>query len=233
MASPPPGSRAPRALPYPRLPPKSEKPGAHAAGLAESGPWATPSPTWSDPAVVRLVLSGERNAFGILVERYEERLLAYAVYMGLGMAEAHDVVQDGFIRAFIHLDQCGDPERFDGWLFTIVSNLCRTALTSRARRDTMPIDLFRNALVDDTPGPDEVALAQVRRARVRQALEAVPTDQREALVLRYLQGFSVRAIAGVAGASESAVKMRLKRGRETLRRAFGPEHTPSPDATSR
>jgi RNA polymerase sigma-70 factor (ECF subfamily) len=97
----------------------------------------------------------------------------------------------------------------------------------------MPIDLFRNALVDDTPGPDEVALAQVRRARVRQALEAVPTDQREALVLRYLQGFSVRAIAGVAGASESAVKMRLKRGRETLRRAFGPEHTPSPDATSR
>lgn len=185
---------------------------------------ATPkaSVEWSDSAVVGLVLSGDRDAFGVLVERYQSQMVAYVRYMGFGELEAHDIVQDGFVRAFRHLRRCGDPDRFDGWLFKIVSNLCRSAGTRRSKHVDEPLDLHRDTLVDDRPGPDEHVVTQALRARVRRALDSTSPDQREALVLMYLQGYSVREIADLTGASESAVKMRLKRGREALRRELGP-----------
>jgi RNA polymerase sigma-70 factor (ECF subfamily) len=172
---------------------------------------------WSDGEVVDRVLSGNRDAFAVLVDRYQDRLLAYVRYMGFGEAEAFDVVQDGFVRAFRHLRRCGDPDRFEGWIFKIVSNLCRTAGRRSARRAAEPLDSHRRTLVSDEPRPDERVEALALEDRVRGALDRVPDDQREALVLMYLQDYSVREIAEMTGASQSAVKMRLKRGRDALK----------------
>ena len=86
----------------------------------------------SDGALVARTLAGERQAFGMLVTRHQDRMLAYARYMGFEDAQARDLVQDAFVRAYRHLRRCGDPERFSGWLFKILSNLCRTA-GSKAR----------------------------------------------------------------------------------------------------
>lgn len=171
----------------------------------------------SDADVVERVLEGDRDAFGVLVDRYQDRLLAYVVYMGFGIAEAHDVVQDGFIRAFRHLRRCGDPERFEGWLFRIVANLCRTAGKRRTTRATEPLHALGSVLEADDPGPEERLETNLVRTRVRRALDAMPDDQREALVLMYLQGHSVQEIAERTDVSVSAVKMRLKRGRDALR----------------
>jgi RNA polymerase sigma-70 factor, ECF subfamily len=171
----------------------------------------------SDGDVVRRVLTGDHDAFGILVDRYQDRLLAYVLYMGFGVAEAYDIVQDGYIRAFRHLRRCGDPDRFEGWLFRIVANLCRTAGKRRTNRATEPLHALGSVLEADGPGPEEQLDASLARARIRRALDAMPDDQREALVLMYLQGYSVQEIAERSGASVSAVKMRLKRGRDALR----------------
>jgi RNA polymerase sigma-70 factor (ECF subfamily) len=176
----------------------------------------------SDGETVRRVLLGDRDAFGILVRRYRDQMVAYVRYMGYGEAEAHDIVQDGFVRAFRHLRRCGDPDRFDGWLFRIVSNLCRSAGARRSKRAVESLDHHGRSLVDDGPGPEERAVAADVRARVRRALGRVPADQREALVLMYLQGYAVRDIARLTGASESAIKMRLKRGREALKLELAP-----------
>ncbi len=176
----------------------------------------------SDGALVAQVLSGHRNAFGTLVDRYQDQMLAYVRHMGFGEAEACDVVQDSFVRAFRHLGRCGDRDRFAGWLFKIVSNLCRTAGSTNARRRTEPLDPHGPTLVSELPGPDEQMEASWTRDRVRTALDTVPPDQREALVLMYLLGHSVTEIEGLTGASRSAVKMRLKRGREALKRELEP-----------
>jgi RNA polymerase sigma-70 factor (ECF subfamily) len=144
-------------------------------------------------------------------------MLAYAKYMGFGDAQARDLVQDAFVRAYRHLRRCGDPERFAGWLFRILSNLCRTAGSKRKRRDMQSLDDVAVSLPSDAPTPDEIAEASWTRVRVREALDSVPADQREALVLMYLQGYSVSEIEEITGASASAVKMRLKRGRDALR----------------
>ncbi len=172
---------------------------------------------WSDGAVVRRVLEGNRDAFGVLVDRYQDQMLAYARYMGFDDAAAYDIVQDGFVRAFRHLRRCGDPERFDGWLFKIVSNVCRTVGKRRSKRVMDSLDDYRETLVSSEPGPHERVEAASLRGRVRRALDVLPDDQREALILMYLQGYSVREIADLTDSSMSAVKMRLKRGRDALK----------------
>lgn len=171
----------------------------------------------SDAAVVARVLAGNRQEFGTLVSRYQDRLLAYIVYMGFSEADAHDLAQDAFVRAFRHLRRCGDPDRFAGWLFRITVNQCRSAGARKARRDMEPLEAYRTTLATDAAGPYEHVVASRTKERVRAALDALPDDQREALVLMYLMDYSVAEIEEVTGASPSAVKMRLKRGRDALR----------------
>lgn len=171
--------------------------------------------THSDQELVAQTRAGNREAFGVLVERYQDPLFRYVRYMGFGEADARDITQDAFVRAYRHLGRCGDPARFHGWLFKIVSNLCRTRGRKAGRRD------FRNlesvTLVDPNPGPEEAAEASRARAVIREALDTLTPEAREAVVLFYLRGRSVREISELTGASLSAVKMRLKRGRASLK----------------
>ncbi len=176
----------------------------------------------SDADVVSRVLSGDREAFGTLVDRHQDKMIAYVRHMGFGPEEALDIVQDGFVRAFKHLRRCGDPERFGGWLFRIVSNLCRTAATRPTRRKTEALEDHANGLRSQRGDPEAHAEEAWTRERVREALQAVPDDQREALVLMYLEGYSVAEIEELTGASSSAVKMRLKRGRDALEHVLAP-----------
>ncbi len=182
-----------------------------------------------DGALVARVLAGDRDAFGALVERYQDRMLAYARYMGFAEPEARDAVQDAFVRAFRHLRRCGDPDRFGGWLFKIVSNVCRTKGGSASRRSTEPLDAHGPSLVAPGALPDEEMEAKWLKEQVRRALDHLAPDQREALVLMYLQGHSVSEIEELTGASSSAVKMRLKRGREALEALLGPLLIEVPD----
>lgn len=176
----------------------------------------------SDSALIAQVLSGHRDAFGTLVERYQDQMLTYVKHMGFGEAEACDLVQDAFVRAFRHLGRCGEPDRLAGWLFKIVSNLCRTAGSRNLRRRSESLEPHRSTLASELPGPDDQMEANLVKERVRVALDTVPSDQREALVLMYLQGHSVKEIEELTGASRSAIKMRLKRGREALKRELEP-----------
>ena len=176
----------------------------------------------SDGTLVARALAGERHAFGLLVTRHQDRMLAYAKYMGFGDAQAQDLVQDAFIRSYRHLRRCGDPDRFSGWLFKILSNLCRTAGSRRARHAVRAMEPLEAGLVSDAPGPDAAAETNQTKEMVRTALDAVPPDQREVLVLMYLQGYSVTEIEELTGASRSAVKMRLLRAREALRAELEP-----------
>lgn len=176
----------------------------------------------SDASILSRVLSGDREAFGILVDRHQDRMMSYARHMGFGPEEAKDIVQDGFVRAYRNLRRCGDPDRFGGWLFRIVSNLCRTAATRTVRRRTDSLEDHAAGLRSALPDPEEATEEAWMRRQVRDALEAVPGDQREALVLMYLEGYSVAEIEELTGASSSAVKMRLKRGRDALERVLAP-----------
>lgn len=167
----------------------------------------------SDAEVIARVLSGDVEAFGVLINRYEGGLLRFATRMLGSRDAAADAVAEGLVRAYRHLASCRDPARFRTWAFRIVANRCKSHL---ARRPVGDISL------DDAPpvAASENADAAFERAdqleRLERALATLTPEKREAFVLKHLDGMSYDEMAAVTGERIPTLKMRVHRAREAL-----------------
>jgi RNA polymerase sigma-70 factor (ECF subfamily) len=170
------------------------------------------SPT--DTEAVRAVLNGRTDAFAVLVRRYQDVLYAHAVRMVGSADDAADLVQRAFVKGFERLARCREPARVGGWLFRILANECRDHLKSRRRTD-VSVDVLP-PLRTDEPGPDDDAREAELRRRVDAALDRLDPDQREAFVLKHVDGRPYDEISALLGVSISALKMRVHRAREGL-----------------
>ena len=169
----------------------------------------------SDAALVERVLAGETDAYAGLVARYRDRLGRYAVRMLGNVADAEEALQDAFVRGYRSLARCTDPDRFGAWLFGILVNRCRTLGKQRARRHSVVVH-------------DEPAIARAfvvhsaDRDATREAIEwavaQISPTNREAFLLKYVEELSYDEMNVITGASISALKMRVARAREDLRR---------------
>jgi RNA polymerase sigma-70 factor (ECF subfamily) len=162
-----------------------------------------------DGACVERVRAGDRDAFAILVRRYQTSLYRHARALGLDYDAGHDAVQDAFVRAYTHLDACRDSERFRTWLFRILRNRCLDHLKD-IRRTHVPLDAV--TLAD----PDEASSIEDADALER-AFRQLPAALREAFLLKHREGCSYEEIAERTGATVSALKMRVHRARDLLR----------------
>ena len=169
----------------------------------------------SDAPLVRRVVDGDIGAYAELVERYRDRLGRYAVRMLGNHADAEEALQDAFVRGFRSLGRCNDPERFGPWMFGILVNRCRTHGAQRARRDRMMIH-DEGAMASASVAHSEDRDAW--REEIQLALERLPDEQREAFLLKHVEELSYDEMHELTGASISALKMRVLRAREELRR---------------
>ena len=157
--------------------------------------------------------------------RFEEQISPHlrsaynlAKWLTRNHEDAEDVVQEAFLRAFSAFEnlRSGDAKP---WLLTIVRNTCLTWL-KRNRNATAMIALEDQ--VEDpsepSPDPEEMLLISINREQVRRALEQLPLEFREVIVLREFEGFSYKEIATTAGVPLGTVMSRLSRAREWLRR---------------
>lgn len=168
----------------------------------------------TDAEVIAMVLDGDTEQFGLLVDRYADAFARYATQMTGSADDAADVIQESLVRAFRSLRRCKDPAAFKGWLFRIVSNQCKTHVAKRRRRPMESLDQATQLpAADDASAHAETA--ETRR-HIRQALYDLPGEQRELLVLRYVEGLSIQEIAVSLAIGMSAVKMRLMRARREL-----------------
>ena len=160
--------------------------------------------------------AGDPHAFRRLVDAYHGRALRFARNMGLAAEDAEEAVQDAFVRVWNALPRFRPGAPFEPWLFRILANRCRSALVRRK--------WWRRAAVADA----EEVLAQLPArwgtegddalyAAVRRALDALPADQREAFLLRHVEGMEYAEMMTVTGAGLSALKMRVKRASDALR----------------
>ncbi|MGH2604550.1 MAG: RNA polymerase sigma factor [Dehalococcoidia bacterium] len=172
----------------------------------------------TDAEIIERVLGGNTEAFGDLVDRYQDEFVAYAKYMTGSEDEAADVIQESLVRAYRSLGRCRDRANFKGWLFRIVSNQCKTHVSRGRRRAEVLSQAAREP--STTEDPHAQAHAAELRRQVHESLQLLPAEQREALVLRYVEGLSVTEMAELLGTSLSAVKMRLLRARNALRERF-------------
>ena len=168
----------------------------------------------SDADAVTAVLAGDVDAYAILVDRYRDAYVRFAIRMLGDRADADDALQSAFVRAFRHLGKCDDPSRFGAWLHRIVVNECRTLGTRRGRRELRFVrgEASLEALGDNRP-PEDVAM----RDEIQRALDQLDADQREAFVLKHVEELSYEEMSALTGLGVSALKMRVKRACERLR----------------
>jgi RNA polymerase sigma-70 factor, ECF subfamily len=168
----------------------------------------------TDEDLVARAVEGDVDAYAALVERYYGSCARIARRMLRHEADAQDVVQNVFFRAFRALDRFDRNRVFRVWLFTILVNQCRTTATSRRRRERRFSDdeLSLQNAVDERPSAaiDESHL-------VATAVDALDPLLREAFVLKYVEELEYTEMAAITGASISALKMRVKRACEALR----------------
>lgn len=166
----------------------------------------------SDGEVVRRVLDGDVELYRLLVERYQEEFGRVARALVGDADTAEDVLQDAFISAYQRLGSCRDPDRFRHWLYRIVANRCHDV--RRARQPTAPVDELPLASRDKT---DAVALDSELARALAQALESLTPEQREAFVLKEVEGRPYSEVAELTGVGIDALKMRVHRARDALR----------------
>ena len=170
----------------------------------------------SDGTVVRRVLDGDVELFRVLVERYREQFGKYAVALVGDSDAAADAMQEAFIRAYRSLGSCRDPDRFRAWFHRILTNQCHDARPKRPNPG--------NLEVLDPPGDDradrEVEQHELGEA-IGAALERLTPEQKEAFVLKHVDGRSYEEMAELTGTGVDALKWRVHRARDSLREMLG------------
>ena len=167
----------------------------------------------SDAVLVAQAIGGSDAAFSALVDRYNDLLYRHAERMVGQADDAEDVVQAAWIKAFRNLRKCRDPERFGAWVFRICANACKDAVKAK-RRGNVPLDSV--AELESDEGDSATRFDQ--RRRLASALARLAPDQREAFLLKHLEGWSYEEMADQLGVRVSALKMRVHRAREDLQR---------------
>jgi RNA polymerase sigma-70 factor (ECF subfamily) len=165
----------------------------------------------ADQAVIDRVLAGDRNAFGVLIQRYSDPLYRHAVGMTGSPDVAEDILQVSFIKAYDHLGEVRG--RFDAWVFRIVANGCKDWLKN-IRRTHLSYE------EDDQPSGYETPEEELDRGELRadldRALAALPASLREAFVMKHVEGRSYEERADLLDTTVGALKMRVHRAREAL-----------------
>jgi RNA polymerase sigma-70 factor (ECF subfamily) len=180
----------------------------------------------SDLSLVRRVQSGDKGAFDVLVRKYQHKLVKLVMRYVRNPAEAEDIAQEAFIKAYRALPQFRGDSAFYTWLYRIAINTAKNAVVSR---DRSPIEynLDRNnteesydmqGRMKDSETPEGLVLTDEIRTTVDAAIQALPEDLREAIVLRELEGLSYEEIAARMDCPVGTVRSRIFRAREAIDR---------------
>lgn len=183
----------------------------------------------TDQQLVERVQAGDRSAFNLLVLKYQHRVLKLVGRFVSDAAEAEDVAQEAFLKAYRALASFRGDSAFYTWLYRIAINTAKNALVSSRRRPVdFDLDLQdpeqydRHARLKDADTPEGVLLTDEIREVLEKAMEQLPEDLRTAIVLRELEGLSYEEIAEAMDCPVGTVRSRIFRAREAIDRKLKP-----------
>ncbi len=177
----------------------------------------------TDEAVVELIRAGEIALYEVLMRRYNRRLYRVAVSILRDDAEAEDVMQDAYVRAYEHLNQFAGTAKFSTWLTKIAIHEALARLRKKERTEDLDLILETNvhimaSVTKATRDPEAQAYDHELRLVLERALNALPATYRSVFVLRAVEGLDVAETAACLDLSLEAVKTRLHRARSLLRK---------------
>jgi RNA polymerase sigma-70 factor (ECF subfamily) len=178
-----------------------------------------------DRADMEKLQAGHDAALNDLMARHATGVFHFLCRMTGNEEDANDLAQETFVRVFKSCKSFRSGEKFSTWLFTIAANLGRNHFRWRSRHPNVSMDVensetgqtLASTLPANSPAPSEAALAIERAEAVRRAVQALPEDLREAIVLCEWEEHSIAEAARILEATPKAVESRLYRARGILR----------------
>lgn len=175
----------------------------------------------SDEDIVARVLLGEAAMFELIMRRYNQRLYRVARSILCDDAEAEDVMQDAYVRAYEHLRQYSGEAKFSTWLTKIA---VYEALARKKRRSkTEELDAmhdWESHTKQNERNPEQNVLARELRAAIENAMQRLPDSYRTVFVLREIEGMSTAEVAECLGITEPNAKVRVHRAKILLRKSL-------------
>jgi len=170
-----------------------------------------------DELLVLQCQQGSAQAFAKLVDRWQERLLRHACRLIHDEDAAWDIVQETWIAIINGLHRLDDVAAFPAWAFRIMTNKCGDWQRKQHRRRKV-----RGELADrSTHSRQATGATQMRSGTLKEGMKALSPEQRAAVALYYLEGFSIAEVAEIQSVPEGTVKSRLHHARNFLRRYLG------------
>ena len=179
----------------------------------------TAAPTDLDYALLRRVAKGDQAALAEIIRRHQGRLYQVAYRLLRDPLEAEDALQEVFLKVYEHAHRFEPKATVSAWLHRITANHCLNLLRRRHPHDSLDED-DAPLVPDDGATPLEALEEQDLHRRLEQLLDALPENQRRALVLKRFAGLSYQEIAAEMGLSSQAVDGLLKRARQSLKQAL-------------
>jgi len=172
-----------------------------------------------DAELVRRIRGGETALFELVMRRYNQRLFRLLRSLLRDEAEAEDVLQDAYVRAYAHLGQLEQPERLASWLTHIAVHEAKARLRRRGRFADVKEGPLR-AVPSPSSDPEQEMLGKQLQRVLISAIDDLPVGYRTVFVLRDVEGMSTAEVSESLRVSEQAVKMRLHRARAALRQVL-------------
>ena len=188
-----------------------------------------------DQTLVADFQHGDESAFTEIFARYKRPVLNFALRLLQNRADAEDVTGEVFMTLYTKKHAYQPQAKFSTWLFTVARNACISRMRKRKRTFSMWFMSRETGAVEEIEFPSdaqdsgEQLLEQERARMVRQCVQQLPQQQKEALILREYQGFRYDDIAQIMGCSVDNVKIWIYRARQNLRDKMAPyfqEDTP-------
>ena len=177
----------------------------------------------SDQILVERVKAGDKHAFDLLVLKYQHRIIKLIMRYIRDPAEAMDVSQEAFIKAYRALPRFRGESAFYTWMYRIAINTAKNHIVAARRRPleyasdiSEPEEFEWHASLQDADSPERQAMGDDLRVAVEQTIESLPDELRTAITLRELDGLSYEEIARVMECPVGTVRSRIFRAREAL-----------------
>ena len=187
-----------------------------------------------DLALVKRVQAGERRAFDLLVRKYQHKVLGVVSRYVNDWAEAQDVAQEAFIRAYRAIANFRGESAFYTWLYKIATNTAKNYLVAQGRRppgDDLQVDdaqhLESAGKLKDSATPERELMREEVERTVFEAVEALPEELRAAITLREVDGLSYEEIASAMNCPIGTVRSRIFRARDAIDQRLRPLLTDS------
>ncbi|EPX58181.1 RNA polymerase sigma factor SigW [Cystobacter fuscus DSM 2262] len=178
------------------------------------------APSWK--AEVLAARRGDPSAFEALVRGMQRPVYGLALRLLGNEAEASEVSQEAFLRAYQHLHKYDESRPFDLWVMAIARNLCMDLLRRRGKVRTEELEPMKEVLASGEASLEEGAIARQERQSLEAALATLSAEDREVLALYYVQKRTTKEIAQVLGCAPGTIMARLFRAREKLRKKMTP-----------